>query len=185
MFGMSMAEIAVILILALVVLGPEKLPDLARTLGKSLREVRKAGNQIRDALMFEDELNNYRSNNRSGAKANTSPALGYVPPEYGGHDLDDFDGPLDQIDEDDWGLNHSLEHDPHDYHHQHRPSFDVEMKPRGEVALFSTREVELSTTAFAPPAQPDYEARSMANPFDMPHVDIREVHLHEQTRGEW
>lgn len=54
MFGLSMTEILVVLVLGLVVLGPEKIPQVAKTLGKALREVRKASNVLRDAMMIED-----------------------------------------------------------------------------------------------------------------------------------
>ena len=42
-------ELIVILIIALVVLGPGKLPDVAASLGKSLREFRKAATDVADA----------------------------------------------------------------------------------------------------------------------------------------
>jgi TatA/E family protein of Tat protein translocase len=54
MFGLSMTEILVVLVLGLVVLGPERIPQVAKTLGKALREVRKASNVLRDAMMIED-----------------------------------------------------------------------------------------------------------------------------------
>lgn len=54
MFGFSLTEVLLILAVALVVLGPEKIPDVARMLGKGLREVRKASNMMRDALMLDD-----------------------------------------------------------------------------------------------------------------------------------
>ncbi len=54
MFGMGMTEILVIMALILVVLGPEKIPDVARLIGKTMKEVRKASNLLRDAVMIED-----------------------------------------------------------------------------------------------------------------------------------
>ena len=42
-------ELIVILIIALVVLGPGKLPDVAASLGKSVREFRKAATDVSDA----------------------------------------------------------------------------------------------------------------------------------------
>ena len=42
MFGLGVGEIAVILVIALVFIGPKKLPELARTLGKGFREFQGA-----------------------------------------------------------------------------------------------------------------------------------------------
>jgi Tat protein translocase TatB subunit len=53
MFGMSLIEILVILTLALVILGPEKLPPLARQLGKLMRQLRRASDEIRNVIEFE------------------------------------------------------------------------------------------------------------------------------------
>lgn len=55
MFGIGIQEAVVILAVALLVLGPTKLPGVARTLGKGLRELRKASDDLRSALMFDDE----------------------------------------------------------------------------------------------------------------------------------
>lgn len=55
MFGMGMTEILLILGIILVVLGPEKIPDVARMIGKTMKEVRKASNLLRDAVMIDDK----------------------------------------------------------------------------------------------------------------------------------
>jgi sec-independent protein translocase protein TatB len=60
MFGMSLAEIGIIFLIALVFLGPEKLPELARMLGKGVREIRKAGSMLQEALEFEEEREQLR-----------------------------------------------------------------------------------------------------------------------------
>jgi Tat protein translocase TatB subunit len=47
MFGIGMTELMVILVIGLVVIGPKKLPGLARSLGKSLAEFRRASDDMR------------------------------------------------------------------------------------------------------------------------------------------
>jgi sec-independent protein translocase protein TatB len=54
MFGLGMGEIVIILVLALVLLGAEKLPGAAKQLGKGLREFRKATDDLKS--QFETEL---------------------------------------------------------------------------------------------------------------------------------
>jgi TatA/E family protein of Tat protein translocase len=48
-FNIGPGELIVILIIALVVLGPGKLPDVASSLGKSVREFRRAATDLTDA----------------------------------------------------------------------------------------------------------------------------------------
>jgi Tat protein translocase TatB subunit len=60
MFGIGPTELIVILIIALLVIGPKKLPDLARTLGAGFAEFRRATSDITEELdnarvMFEEE----------------------------------------------------------------------------------------------------------------------------------
>lgn len=53
MFGLSFGEIVIIAILALLLLGPDRLPDAAKTLGKGLRELRKATEDLKDQVERE------------------------------------------------------------------------------------------------------------------------------------
>ncbi len=48
MFGIGMPELLLILAVALIVLGPKKLPELARALGKGLAEFRRATEELKD-----------------------------------------------------------------------------------------------------------------------------------------
>ena len=55
-FNIGPGELILILIIALVVLGPGKLPDVAQSLGKSLREFRKAATDVSDAAKIDAPL---------------------------------------------------------------------------------------------------------------------------------
>ncbi|OGP68034.1 MAG: twin arginine-targeting protein translocase TatB [Deltaproteobacteria bacterium RBG_16_44_11] len=48
MFGIGMQELIIIAIIALLIVGPKKLPDLAKTLGKSFGELRRAADDMTD-----------------------------------------------------------------------------------------------------------------------------------------
>ena len=50
MFGIGLSEFIVIIIVALIVIGPDKLPQLARTLGKAFSEFKKAGDEVRKSF---------------------------------------------------------------------------------------------------------------------------------------
>jgi TatA/E family protein of Tat protein translocase len=50
MLGIGMQEIIIVLIVALIVIGPKKLPDLARALGRALGEFRKATDDLKENL---------------------------------------------------------------------------------------------------------------------------------------
>ena len=56
MFGIGMPEMLLIIAIALVVIGPKKLPDLAKSLGRAMREFKKATNEFKETIQIDDEL---------------------------------------------------------------------------------------------------------------------------------
>jgi len=55
MFGLGPAEVIVVLIIALIVFGPGRLPEIGQALGKSIREFRDASSEITQELSRELE----------------------------------------------------------------------------------------------------------------------------------
>jgi sec-independent protein translocase protein TatB len=51
-----MGELIVILVIALIFLGPKRLPDVATSLGKAIRSFRKATRDLTDQLEIDDEV---------------------------------------------------------------------------------------------------------------------------------
>ncbi len=60
MFGIGMPEMLLILAVALIVIGPKKLPDLAKSLGRALGEFKKAASDLKDTITTETDLSNVR-----------------------------------------------------------------------------------------------------------------------------
>lgn len=176
MFGMSLTEIAVILIVGLVILGPEKLPEMMRTVGKALREVRKAGNLLRDTIMLEEQEFNRKNNPPPAYQQPT--ALDHVEPphdDYGHHDYDHYDHYAD----DELHMHHGL--------HEYQP---MDPPTRFEIVLHEQRadviegaEVELAPAGGAKATSVDdawYDAMTDEDDSSDDLPTSRDVPLHMQ-----
>jgi sec-independent protein translocase protein TatB len=101
MFGMGMGELIVILIVALLVLGPDKIPEAARTIGKGIRELRKHTTNLQQTIEDDETLGGTVKELRSvlrgddpmppppasGLRAPAPPPVGAVPPAPAPEDI--------------------------------------------------------------------------------------------------
>lgn len=84
MFGpVGMPELIIIFVIALIIFGPRKLPDLGKSLGRSLAEFKRASNDLRNTL--EDEIR-VEDSHQDSAKEPPTPIKTDSPPsdEKGG-----------------------------------------------------------------------------------------------------
>jgi TatA/E family protein of Tat protein translocase len=90
MFGIGMPELLLILGLALIVLGPKKLPELAKALGKGMAEFRRATDELKDEFRqmereVEDSTTETSTKEETGLEENppeiAPAATASAPPE--------------------------------------------------------------------------------------------------------
>ena len=60
MFGIGMPELLLLLAIALIVIGPKKLPDLAKSLGRAMREFKKATNEFKETIQIDEDLSDVK-----------------------------------------------------------------------------------------------------------------------------
>ena len=61
MFGIGMPEMVLILAIALIVIGPKKLPDLAKSLGRAFAEFKRATSELKESLEIDSELKDIKT----------------------------------------------------------------------------------------------------------------------------
>lgn len=89
MFGLGFQEVLLILFIALIVVGPGKLPDLARALGRGLAEFRKATNELKSTFDQDETVQELKKEFRTAqsqimlenlGSAGASPSFGQKEP---------------------------------------------------------------------------------------------------------
>jgi sec-independent protein translocase protein TatB len=73
MFGIGLPELLLILAVALVVVGPDKLPELAKSLGKGIFELKKAASSLKES--FAEEANDHPEWEEKERDRNPDPKL--------------------------------------------------------------------------------------------------------------
>ncbi|HWS75006.1 MAG TPA: TatA/E family twin arginine-targeting protein translocase [Quisquiliibacterium sp.] len=76
MFGsIGMPELVIILVIALIIFGPRKLPELGRSLGRSIGEFRRASNELRSTLEEEIRVEEQKgSTEKAATPSSEAPA---------------------------------------------------------------------------------------------------------------
>jgi sec-independent protein translocase protein TatA len=75
MFGsIGMPELIVIFVIALIIFGPRKLPELGRSLGRSINEFKRASNELKNTLEEEIRVDDQRTSEATKVAASPSTA---------------------------------------------------------------------------------------------------------------
>ena len=87
---LGMQQIVIILVIALLIFGPQKVPELGRQIGGALRDLKKMSNEVQSAFDLDDHTSYDRYE---------PPTYEYTPPvstTYG-HEPMDYHQPMDQV----------------------------------------------------------------------------------------
>ena len=83
MFGIGTGELLLVLLIALIVLGPERMPKLARDLGRALAEFRRTSDDLRNEFLNADKYLDAAANAAPPSPAAIAPPAPPTAPETG------------------------------------------------------------------------------------------------------
>lgn len=144
MFGIGGSEILVILIVALLFLGPEKLPDAAKQISKGIRDLRKQTRALQQTIEDDEHIGGAIRDLKSALRGDDVPVRSVVPPAPP-HDTEDaalHDAHL-----------HALSEGDHDSPHAFDQEASAEPQPQpGSEASAAAAEAESELALIKPPA---------------------------------